>query len=78
MLEKNEELRPRKLLLHKTELIRIANKLQQQHLIIIPLAIGWINGKIKLEIALAKARNKVDKRQALRATEVKKQLQKII
>ena len=74
MLEKNDELRARKLLLHKNQLLRIKSKAEQQRLVIIPLAIGWSNGKIKIEIALAKARNKIDKRQAIKEQEIKKRL----
>lgn len=74
MLEKNDELRARKLLLHKNQLLRIKSKSEQQRLVIIPLAIGWSNGKIKIEIALAKARNKIDKRQAIKEQEIKKRL----
>ena len=76
MLEKNDELRSRKLLLHKNQLLRIQTKVNQQRLVIIPLMIGWSNGKIKLLIALAKARNKVDKRQAIKELETKKYLNK--
>ena len=77
MLEKNDEFRPRKLLLHRSELKRISLKIQSLRLVIIPLAIGWENGKIKLAIALAKARKKVDKRQAIKTAEIDKKLKKV-
>lgn len=78
MLEKNDELRPRKLLLHKNELLRILTKIERERLIIIPLAFLWNNGKIKLEIALSKKRNKIDKRQAIKEADIKKRITKII
>lgn len=78
MLENNDELRARKLLLHKNELIRILTDQQKFNCTIIPLTIMWENGKIKLEIALAKRRNKIDKRQAIKEAEIKKRLRKII
>lgn len=78
MLEKNDELRPRKLLLKKSELIRISTKVEQFRYVIVPLNIFWKNGKIKLEIAVAKSRNKIDKRNAIREEESKKRLKKIL
>lgn len=77
MLEKNEEFRARKLLLHKNELLKILTKIEKYRCTIIPLVLLWENNKIKLEIALAKRRNKVDKRQAIKEVEIKKRLHKI-
>lgn len=78
MLEKNDELRPRKLLLKKSELIRISTKVEQFRYVIVPLNIFWKNRKIKLEIAVAKSRNKIDKRNAIKEEESKKRLRKIL
>ena len=77
MNEKNDEFRARKLLLHKNELLRILTTQEKMKCTIIPLVIMWENGKIKLEIALARRRNKVDKRQAIKEAEIKKRLKKI-
>ena len=52
MLEKNDEFRARKLLLHKNELLRILTKTEKFKCTIIPLSIFWLNGKIKLEISI--------------------------
>ena len=76
MNEKNDEFRARKLLLHKNELLRILTEQEKYRCTIIPLCIMWENGKIKLEIALARRRNKVDKRQAIKEAEIKKRLNK--
>lgn len=78
MLEKNDELRARKLLLHKSELIRILTKVEKFRCSIIPICLMWSNGKIKLEIAIAKTRNKVDKRNAIKEKEIEKRLHKIL
>ncbi len=77
MLEKNDEWRSRKLLLHKSELIRISTKQEKFKCTIIPLSMIWDNGKIKLEIAIAIKRNKLDKRQAIKEQEIKKKLNKL-
>lgn len=76
MLEKNDEFRTRKLLLHKNELLKIKTNQEKFKATIIPLCIMWENRKIKLEIAIARKRNKVDKRQTIKEQEVEKRLKK--
>lgn len=78
MNEKNDELRARKLLLHKSEIKKILTEQQKLKCTIIPLTLLWERGKIKLEIAVARTRKKVDKRQAIKEEEVKKKLRKIL
>ena len=74
----HEEDRTRKLLLHKNELIRILTNVEKFKCTIIPLSLLWENNKIKLEIAVARRRNKVDKRQAIKEKDIQKRLKKII
>ncbi|MBD5423173.1 MAG: SsrA-binding protein SmpB [Mycoplasma sp.] len=78
MLEKNDEFRSRKLLLHKNELLRILTKIEKLKCTIIPLSLIWENGKIKLEISIAKKRNKIDKRQAIKENDIKKRLKQYL
>ncbi|UUD36416.1 SsrA-binding protein SmpB [Mycoplasmopsis citelli] len=78
MLLKVDELRDRKLLLHKSEIAKINFTLETQPLTLIPLKMYFKNGKIKLEIALAKGLKKYDKRQKLAQEETNKRLQKAI
>ncbi|KUH47562.1 SsrA-binding protein [Mycoplasmopsis meleagridis] len=68
MLQKNDENRERKLLMHKNELIRLETKLNKlQSSTIIPTKI-YLNNKnlIKIEIALVIGLNKSDKREAIK------------
>ena len=60
----HDETRERKLLLHKSEISKIASKCKLQGYTCIPLRMYFNNGKVKLEIALAKGKNLYDKRQA--------------
>jgi SsrA-binding protein len=53
----------RKLLLHKSEIIKILDDVQSQHLSVVPTAIGLTRGRIKLEIALARGKKLYDKRE---------------
>lgn len=62
-----EEKRDRKLLLNRTELKKLANKLKDQGLTIIPIRL-FINekGLAKLDIALAKGKKLFDKREDIK------------
>lgn len=57
--------RKRKLLLHRRELISIANRVNQDGLVLVPLAIYFKDGRAKVEVALARGRHTYDKRRAL-------------
>ena len=61
-----EPVRPRKLLLHRREINRLAGKVRQKGLTLIPTRVYTKNGRIKCEIALAKGRQLYDKRAAKR------------
>lgn len=55
--------RLRKLLLHRVELDRIFASIKEKGLTCVPLKIYFKNGKVKLQIGLAKGKDKGDKRQ---------------
>lgn len=58
--------RKRKLLLHRSELARLAQRVQAKGYTVVPLELYFIGGRAKLEIALARGKQDWDKRQALR------------
>ena len=58
----HDEERDRKLLLHKREIVKLASKVKIQGFTCIPLKLYLVNGKAKLEIALAKGKSLHDKR----------------
>lgn len=60
----HEALRPRKLLLHRSELNKLARAVEQDGLTIVPLKIYLKNQYAKLEIALARGKKLYDKRQS--------------
>ena len=59
----HEEERDRKLLLHKSEIVKIASKSKLQGYTCIPLRVYLKGGKAKLEIVLAKGKSLYDKRE---------------
>jgi SsrA-binding protein len=58
--------RKRKLLLHRDEIDRLEAKTREKGQTIIPLSLYFLDGRAKVEIALARGKREYDKRQALR------------
>ena len=61
--------RPRKLLLHRAEIDRLRARTELEPLQLIPLSVYFVDGRAKLELALAKGRRPYDKRHAIRKRE---------
>jgi SsrA-binding protein len=57
--------RKRKLLLNRVEIDKIERRVNEKGLTIVPLALYFVDGRAKVEIALAKGKKSWDKRQAL-------------
>lgn len=57
--------RPRKLLLHKKEIIKLWNNVRQKGTTIIPIMVYLKSGRAKIQIALAKGKKLYDKRQSI-------------
>jgi SsrA-binding protein len=62
----HEALRTRKLLMHRDEIRKLIGKTQQKGLTLIPTRIYFKNGRVKVELALAKGKQLWDKREAER------------
>ncbi len=54
--------RTRKLLLHRRELDRLVGAVERKGHTVVPLKLYWKNGKVKLEVGLAKGKQAHDKR----------------
>ncbi|MEY3691401.1 MAG: hypothetical protein RJB57_1057 [Actinomycetota bacterium] len=57
--------RARKLLLHREEISRLAARVAKERLALVPLSFRLVDGKVKVELALARGRKREDKRQAI-------------
>jgi SsrA-binding protein len=57
--------RVRKLLLHKREILRLIGKTKESGLTLVPLSMYFSDGKVKVELALARGKKSYDKRQDL-------------
>jgi len=62
----HDPLRRRRLLLHKREIERLASKVKEKGLTVVPLAVFMDGNWIKVEIALARGKQLFDKRETLR------------
>lgn len=58
-----DPLRPRKLLLHKLEIRKLAGRMSEQGYTVVPLQVYFKDGRAKIEIGLAKGKKLYDKRQ---------------
>lgn len=66
--------RKRKLLLNKSEILKLRSKLKEKGLTIVPLSLYFKDGRVKAEIALAKGKRKFDKREAIKSREAKREM----
>ena len=73
-----DPLRERKLLLHKREIRKIKNALQEKGFTLVPLKL-YINegGKAKVELGVARGKKLYDKRESLKEKDMKRQLQRL-
>ena len=66
--------RDRKLLLHKREMERIIGRMAEKGLTVVPTRIYFKDGRAKVEIALARGKDRFDKRQSIKEREMKRDL----
>ncbi|MBI5416877.1 SsrA-binding protein SmpB [Candidatus Poribacteria bacterium] len=71
----HEPLRNRKLLLHKSEIIRLIGKTKEKGLSLIPIKLYFNKkGYVKIEIALCKGKKLFDKRESLKRREAEREI----
>ena len=73
-----DSLRTRKLLMHKREISRLMGRMQQQGLTLVPSSLYFLNGRVKVELALARGKKNYDKRETLMKHEVKRRIEREI
>ena len=72
----HEPERVRKLLLNRRELDKIYAALREKGLSCVPLKVYFKNGRVKIEIALAKGKKQHDKRESIKKRDVEAELRK--
>ena len=71
-----EPLRPKKLLLHKREIMTLFGKVKQEGLTLVPLSLYFKGSKAKLEIGLCKGKKLYDKRDTIAKKESDRQIER--
>lgn len=72
--DNHDPLRQRKLLLHKHEIKKLYGKMNERGYSLIPLKLYFRDGKVKMELALAKGKRKYDKRDSIKQRDEKRDL----
>ena len=70
----HDELRTRKLLLHKKEIIKLKEKIDKEGFTIIPLKLYFVKGKVKILLGLVKGKKNYDKREAIKKKDIERQI----
>ena len=73
-----DPLRPRRLLLHKREIMRLFSKIRLEGYAVIPLSVYLKNSRVKLEIALCKGKKLYDKRQDAANKDARRQIERAV
>ena len=70
--------RDRKLLLHKSEIAKIAGKINRQGYTLVPLKLYFKDSLVKIEVALCRGKHTYDKKQAIADRDVKRSVDREI
>ena len=74
--ENPDPLRTRKLLAHRHEIARLARKMDEKGLTLVPLRLYFKDGRAKVEIGVAKGKQLHDKRDSLREREARREMER--
>ena len=75
--QNHEPLRERKLLLHKKEIKKLLGKVSERGFSLIPLKMYFKNGKVKVEMALARGKKTYDKREAIKKKDQRREMERM-
>ena len=70
--------RERKLLLNRSEIRRLAGKVAERGLTLVPLSLYFKNGRAKVELGLARGKRVYDKRQTLKRRELEREIERAV
>ena len=78
IVSKQDERASRKLLLHKYEIRKLKQQIDQERLTLVPLSLYFKYNRVKVELALCRGKRVHDKRQAIKERDVKREMDKAI
>jgi SsrA-binding protein len=74
--ENHDPERPRKLLAHKREIERLIGRIQERGLTLVPTRIYFSGPRAKVEIALARGKDRFDKRETIKARDQRRDVER--
>ena len=74
--ENHDPLRKRKLLLHKHQIRKLIGSVVEKGLTLVPTRMYWAKGRAKIEMALAKGKNKGDRRETVKKRDAQREMDK--
>ena len=74
----SDPLRPKKLLLHKSEIRKLSGLVSRQGYTLIPLKVYLKDGRMKLELGLCRGKHLHDKRDAAAARDAKREMERAL
>ena len=74
----HEPMRDRKLLLHRGEIASLYGKVREKGLTLVPTRMYWKDGRAKVEIALARGKQTIDKRRDLQKRDAQRQIDRAL
>jgi SsrA-binding protein len=70
--------RARKLLLHRREIDSLYGRIRERGLTLVPTRLYFRDGRVKVELALARGKERVDKRRDLAARDAQRQIERAL
>ena len=70
--------RPRKLLLHRREIVKFAGKASERGFTLVPLRLYFRRGRAKIELAIARGKQLHDKRESLKKADAKRDIRRAL
>ena len=74
--ENHDPERPRKLLAHRREIERLAGRVSERGLTLVPTRMYFSGSRAKVEIAVARGKDRYDKRQSIKERDIKREMQR--
>ena len=72
----HQDLRERKLLLHKNEILKISHNVETNRYTLIPLKVYFKKNIAKVSLGLCKGKKNFDKRETIKERDIKRQIDK--
>ena len=74
----HDEVRTRRLLLHKKQIYKIEEMINQQGLTLVPVKLYFKNNILKVELAVARGKKNYDKREVIKERDIKRSVDKML